>query len=58
MRGRATFHVEVQRRRVRLEDQIEYAGDGVRSVLRGSAVAEDLDVVDRRRRNGIEIDAR
>ena len=38
--------------------QVDDAGDGVRAVLRGGAVAQHFDGFERRQRNGIEIDRR
>ena len=57
VRGRAAFDVDLQRLRVRLQHHVDHAGDGVRSVLRRRAVAKDLDVVDGRGGDGVEVDA-
>ena len=40
---------------VAFEHDVDHAGDGVRAVLCGGTVAEDLDVVDRRGRDGVEV---
>ena len=41
-----------------LEDDIDDAGDGIGAVLCGGAVAKDLDAVDHRGRNGVEVHRR
>src|SRR4030095_4106060 len=40
------------------EDDIDDAGDGIRPVLRRGAIAQHLDVIDRREGYRIEVDAR
>ena len=58
MRGRSALQFELERLGVRLQHQIEHAGDGVGPILRCRAVAKDLDAVDGGSRDGIEIGAR
>ena len=57
MRGRSPFDLQPERLGVGFQNQVEHAGDSVRTVLRRRAVAKDLHALDRRCRDGIEIHA-
>ena len=54
---RPKFEVTLGRAHAALEHDVDHAGDGVRAVLRRGAVAQHLDVIDRRHRDRVQIDA-